>query len=334
MYTQPGVAKAPNADPPLSRLGLGTWAFGRTGWGVQCDHDSRAAILRAVESGVTWIDTAAVYGDGHAEHVVGDTLSEISESDRPLVFTKGGIRIDPSSGATYRDLRPASLRVQCEASLRRLEVERIDLYQLHWPVADPVAVERAWEALSELQGEGKVHKIGVSNFDVALLDGCARKRPVDALQAPMSLLSRSSARDLLVWAVEHGVPTLAYSPLESGLLSGRFSLQRLQSLPSGDWRRTREQFRQPRLARTLDLLERLVPIAESLDMSLTEMALVWTLTWPGVAGAIVGARTAEQVDGWARASNLLLDTCALERIEAALLETRAGDGPAHPPRVA
>jgi len=330
MHMQPGPANAPNADPPLSRLGLGTWAFGRTGWGVQHDRDSRAAILRAIECGVTWIDTAAVYGDGHAESVVGDTLSEICESDRPLVFTKGGVCIDPSSGATFRDLRPASLRAQCEASLRRLGLERIDLYQLHWPVADAVAVEQAWEALSELQSEGKVHKIGVSNFGVALLDRCARNRPVDALQAPMSLLSRSAARDLLAWAFEHSVPTLAYSPLESGLLSGRFSLKRLQSLPGGDWRRSREQFREPRLARTLDLLECLAPIAESLDMSLAEMALVWTLTWPGVAGAIVGARTAEQVDGWARAPKLLLDASALERIEAALLETRAGEGPTHP----
>lgn len=323
----------PRVQPsPLSRLGLGAWAFGRTGWGVQHDRDSRAAILRAVDLGITWIDTAAVYGDGHSEKLVGDTLAQLSETERPLVFTKGGLRVDPSRGTTFRDLRPASLRQDCEASLRRLRVERIDLYQLHWPVDDPRVVERAWEALATLQEEGKVHRIGVSNFDVSLLARCDGRRSIDAAQVSLSLLNRTSGRDLLPWALARGVPVFAYSPLASGLLSGRFSMQRLQALPAGDWRRERTQFQQPQLGRTLDLLGRLEPIAEHCGMSLAEMAIAWTLAWPGVSGVIVGARTAAQVDGWAGTSDFLLDTRTLEEIEAALTATGAGDGPSHPNR--
>lgn len=317
-----------------SRVGLGAWAFGRTGWGVQHDRDSCAAILRAVELGVTWIDTAAVYGNGHSEQLVGMTLSELSESERPLVFTKGGLRVDPSSGATFRDLRPASLREECEASLRRLRVERIDLYQLHWPVDSVRVVEDAWGTLGELQDEGKIRWAGVSNFDVRLLERCASRRAIDAAQVPLSLLSRDSGRDLLPWATEHGVRALVYSPLESGLLSGGFSMQRLRSLPETDWRGKREQFQRPRLDRTLALLERLKPLAADLGASLAEVAIAWTLAWPGVGGVIVGARNAGQVDGWVGASSLTFDASALDAIEAALVETGAGNGPAHPLRSA
>jgi aryl-alcohol dehydrogenase-like predicted oxidoreductase len=323
-------SRALGPGPPLSRLGLGAWAFGRTGWGAQHDHNSRAAILRAVELGVTWIDTAAVYGDGHSERIVGRTLAELSESDRPLIFTKGGVRIDRSSGTTFRDLRPASLRHECEASLRRLGVERIDVYQLHWPVDDPCVVQRAWEALGELQDEGKIQMIGVSNFDVPLLKRCAAMRPIATVQAPLSLLSRASGRELLPWADAHGVRVLAYSPLESGLLSGHFSLQRLRSLPEDDWRSEREHFRQPRLGRVLTLLESLGPIAADRGMSVAQLAIAWTLAWRAVAGVIVGARTAKQVDGWAGASRVPLDPAGLKEIEAALIATGAGSGPAHP----
>lgn len=314
----------------LSPLGLGTWAFGGTGWGVQDDRDSHAAILRAVELGITWIDTAAVYGEGHSERLVGETLAELPETERPLIFTKGGVKIDPSSGATFRDLRPASLRAECEASLRRLRVERVDLYQLHWPVEDAGMIDAAWETLGRLQQEGKIRWAGLSNFDLALMQRCASRRPIDAAQVSLSLISRGHARRLLPWAVEHGVHVLAYSPLESGLLSGRFTMERLRSLPASDWRSKREEFKRPRLERTLDLIERLKPIAGELEVSLPELAIAWTLAWPGVAGAIVGARTAEQVDGWAAASAATLDDAVLEQIQAALTETGAGDGPTHP----
>jgi aryl-alcohol dehydrogenase-like predicted oxidoreductase len=327
------LTAAHGVGSPLSRLGLGAWAFGRPGWGVQHDRDSRAAILRAVELGVTWIDTAAVYGDGHSERLVGETIAELREPDRPLVFTKGGVRIDRSTGATFHDLHPASLRRECEGSLRRLGVERIDLYQLHRPVDDPCVIEHAWGALMDLQDEGKIHEIGVSNFDVPLLEVCARKRHVGAAQAPLSLLSRAAGRDLMPWMIQHGVHVLVYSPLESGLLSGCFSMQRLQSLPKSDRRLEREQFQPQQLERTLDLLERLKPIAADLAISLAEMAIAWTLAWPGVSGVICGARTAEQVDGWARASSLTLEESTLGQIEAALSATRAGSGPTHPARL-
>jgi aryl-alcohol dehydrogenase-like predicted oxidoreductase len=313
-----------------SRVGLGAWAFGRTGWGVQHDRDSCAAILRAVELGVTWIDTAAVYGNGHSEQLVGMAIRELSEPERPRVFTKGGLRVDQSSGATFRDLRPASLRRECEASLQRLGVERIDLYQLHWPVDDAGVVEEAWGTLGELQDEGKIRWAGVSNFDVRLLERCAGRRPIDAAQVPLSLLSRDSGRDLLPWASEHGVRALVYSPLESGLLSGGFSLRRLRSLPASDWRGRRAQFQRPGLDRTLGLLERLRPLAADLGASLAEVAIAWTLAWPGVCGVIVGARNAAQVEGWIGASGLTFDVSALDAIEAALIETGAGNGPVHP----
>jgi len=326
----PGFPRPLGAHPRASRVGLGAWAFGRTGWGVQDDRDSRAAILRAVEAGVSWIDTAAVYGDGHSERLVGRTLAELSEPSRPLVFTKGGLRVDRSTGATVRDLRPASLRRECEASLRRLGVDRIDLYQLHWPVDEALVVEQAWETLGELQAEGKIRWAGVSNFDVPLLERCAAQRPIDAVQLSLSLLRRDSGRDVLPWAADHGVDALVYSPLESGLLSGRFSTKRLQSLPEGDWRREREQFKGGSFERALALVERLEPIAADLDVSLTELAITWTLAWPGVSAAIVGARTPAQAEGWARASSLSLEQSALDAIAKALEETGAGSGPAHP----
>ena len=323
-------AASHDACPPLSRLGLGAWAFGRTGWGIQHDQDSRAAILRAVELGVTWIDTAGVYGNGHSERLVGRTLRELAESDRPLIFTKGGMRVDPSNGATVRDLRPASLREDCEASLRRLGVERIDLYQLHWPVADSYEVELAWQTLGELQEGGKIRWTGVSNFDLPLLERCARIRPINAVQMPLSLLGRDRSRDLLPWSLEHGAHVLVYSPLESGLLAGGFSIERLRSLPDSDWRGRRKQFQRPSLDRALALLERLTPITAKLGVSFTEIALAWTLAWPGVGGVIVGARDARQVDGWAGASSLQLDDAILDTIEAALSETGAGSGPTRP----
>ncbi len=314
----------------LSRLGLGSWVFGGTGWGTQHDRDSRAAILRAVELGVNWIDTAAVYGDGHAEELIGRTLKELPEDERPHVFTKCGVRIDPSTGATFRELRPQSLRRECTESLKRLGVERIDLYQVHWPVEDSHIVAEAWATLGELRDEGKIRWAGVSNFDIRLLEMCSGAHHIDAVQVPLSLLSRESAQDLLPWSVGHKVHALAYSPLESGLLSGGFSAERVKSLHQTDWRRRRKQFQWPRVGRTLDLLERVEPMAADLGASLAELAIAWTLTWPGTAGVIVGGRTAAQVETWARAGSLMLADSLLAEIAAALIETGAGNGPVLP----
>lgn len=317
MVAGPNLTTGPGeALPPLSPIGLGAWAFGGVGWGPQDDADSVATIRHAVARGVGWIDTAAVYGGGHAERIVGRALAEMATGELPLVFTKGGIRIDPD-GSTRRDLSPASLREECEQSLRRLGLERLDLYQLHWPVADHAAVEAAWATLGELQAEGKIRWAGVSNFDRELLERCAAIRPLDAGQYPLSLLEQGIVEAELPWLAAHGVPALAYSPLESGLLSGRFSLARLAGLPEDDWRRRRPRFQSPEVERALDLVERLRPLAASLGASVSELAIAWALHFDGVGGAIVGGRTPAQVDGWIGAAALELDAATLTAIAAA-----------------
>jgi aryl-alcohol dehydrogenase-like predicted oxidoreductase len=310
----------------LSRVGLGAWAFGGVGWGPQDDRDSIAAIHHAVELGVNWIDTAAVYGEGHSETVVGEALAALPEAERPLIFTKSGLRIDADSGKTYRDLSPASLRVECDESLKRLRLQRIDLYQLHWPVDDPEVVELAWDTLEELRREGKIRCAGASNFSSELLQRCARRGSIDFVQAPLSLLDRRSAQSVLPWADAHRVPAIAYSPLESGLLSGHFSAQRLAGLSQDDWRRRRPQFQAPRVDRGLELVELLRPIADELGLSLLELAVAWPLQWRAVAGAIVGARSRAQVDGWIGAQDLTLEAEVLDAIQRALTATEAGLG--------
>jgi aryl-alcohol dehydrogenase-like predicted oxidoreductase len=299
---------------------LGAWAFGGVGWGPQDDEDSAATICHAVAQGVNWIDTAAVYGNGHAERIVGKALAALPSSERPLVFTKAGIRIDPDTGSTYRDLSAASLRAECEESLQRLRVQRLDLYQLHWPVDDIEIVEAAWETLGELRREGKIRWAGVSNFDTGLLQRCARIRKVDSAQLPMSLLEHRAAASELPWLAGRQVPTLLYSPLESGLLSGRFSLARLAALPDDDWRRSRPRFQSPQVERALALVELLRPIADGIGATLAELAIAWALHFPGPSAAIVGARTAAQVDGWIGAAKLELDGTTLEAIATAMAE--------------
>ena len=317
--SSPGGA-ASERLPPLSRVGLGAWAFGGVGWGPQDDEDSLATIRHAVDRGVNWIDTAAVYGNGHAERIVGRALSTLSAQERPLVFTKAGVRIDPESGSTYRDLGAESLRAECEASLRRLGVERIDLYQLHWPVDDPEAVEAAWATLGELREEGKIRRAGVSNFDVELLDRCSRIRSLDSAQLPLSLLEPRAADRELPWLARHAVPALVYSPLESGLLSGSFSLERLAAMPEDDWRHRRPRFQSPELERALSLVELLRPIAAGLGASVAELAVAWTLHFEAVSGAIAGARSPAQVDGWIGAAALALEQDVLAAVAAARAE--------------
>lgn len=318
MAGDPNLAtESPEPLPRLSPLGLGAWAFGGVGWGPQDDEDSVATIRHAVGRGVGWIDTAAVYGGGHAEEIVGRALATIPAAERPLVFTKGGIRIDPETGATYRDLDPDSIRAECEASLRRLGVERLDLYQLHWPVADDEVVEAAWAALGELRDAGKIRAAGVSNFDLRLCERCAAIRPLDAAQLPLSLLEDRALGSELPWLAARRVPTIVYSPLESSLLSGRFSAARLAALPADDWRRRRPRFQSPQLEQALELVERLRPLAAELGTGVAELAIAWALHHDGVAGAIVGARTPAQVDGWVGAARLELDPAALAFVAAA-----------------
>jgi aryl-alcohol dehydrogenase-like predicted oxidoreductase len=318
--------------PVLSRIGLGTWVFGRVAWGPQEDRDSIATIARAVELGVGWIDTGAVYGDGHAERVVGRALAQLAPAERPLVFTKGGVRVD-ATGRTYRDLSAGSLRSECESSLRRLGVERIDLYQIHWPVSECAILAEAWETLGELRREGKIRWAGVSNFDIEQLRRCSELRRVDSVQPPLSLLTRGAAADILPWAARAGAWALVYSPLESGLLAGRFSPRRLQLLPAEDWRPRRGPFQAPHLQRALALVERLRLLADELGVALAALAIAWTLSWPGVSGAIAGARTPAQLHEWIGAAELKLDEDLLEAIAAALAETGAGSGPLRPAQI-
>jgi aryl-alcohol dehydrogenase-like predicted oxidoreductase len=322
--------------PEISVVGYGAWAIGggdwAYSWGPQDDDASIAAILHAVRRGVTWIDTAAVYGLGHSEAVVGRALTGIPAGERPLVFTKCGLVWDDGqrSGEPRRDLRPESMRRECEASLRRLGVEAIDLYQFHWPDDLGTPVEESWGTMLQLVAEGKVRAGGVSNFDVALLERCEAVGHVTSLQPPLSLINRRAAADVIPWCGAHGSGVIVYSPMHSGLLTGAFSAERVATLAEDDWRRRSADFRSPRLERNLALVEELRPIAARRGVGLPALAVAWTLAFPEVSGAIVGARSPEQVDGWIGAAGVELDPTDLADIAAAIERTGAGVGPATP----
>ena len=315
--------------PEITRVGFGAWAAGgpwQFGWGSQDDDASVAAIRRAVEGGVNWVDTAAVYGLGHSEEVVARALEPYEAGEDVLVFTKCGRNWYASGGENIEyDLRPDSIRFECEQSLKRLGLERIDLYQFHWP--DPVTgtqVEDSWGVMVELIEDGKVRWGGVSNFDVELLERCDAVRHVDSLQPPLSLLKRGAAREVIPWCAEHGTGVIVYSPMASGLLTGKFDRARLDDLDRDDWRRQAEAFQEPQFSRTLSLVERLEPIAERLGTNLPSLAVAWTLSVEGVAGAIVGGRDPDQVDAWLGAADLDLGEDDIAEIELALDETGAG----------
>jgi aryl-alcohol dehydrogenase-like predicted oxidoreductase len=320
----------------FTRLGLGTWAIGgpwRFGWGPVDDAESIAAIRRAVEEGINWIDTAAVYGLGHGEEVVGQALKGYAARDELFVCTKCGRKTKPD-GTPYGDLRPRSIRAECEASLRRLNAERIDLFQVHWPDQDSgTPLEDSWSAMSQLVDEGKVRWIGVSNFDVDQLERCEAIRHVDSLQPPLSMLQRGALRDVIPWAAAHRTGVIVYSPMASGLLSGTFDRDRLEQLPADDMRLRRPEFTEPALSRNLALVGRLREIARGLGRSVAELAIAWVLAQDGVTGAIVGARRPGQLDGWIGAAQLALSEEVLMAIDDAIAETGAGsEEPAAPPR--
>jgi len=316
----------------ITTVGVGAWAIGgewAAGWGSQDDDDSIAAIHHAVERGVNWIDTAAAYGLGHSEEVVGRAVAALPEADRPLVFTKCGLVWDEGdrSAMPERVGRPDSVRRECEASLRRLGVERIDLYQIHWPPEDGTPVDEAWGALLDLEAEGKIRAAGVSNFTVDMLERCEARGHVGSLQPPFSLINRAAGGDVIPWALEHDTGVVVYSPMGSGLLTGRFSRERAAALDEGDWRRSSEQFTEPALSRNLELQDALRPVAERHGTTPAAVAVAWTLRWPGVSGAIVGARSPEQVDGWIGAADLALDAEDAAALRNAVAATGAGAGP-------
>jgi aryl-alcohol dehydrogenase-like predicted oxidoreductase len=316
-------------EAAFTRLGLGTWAIGgpwRFGWGPVDDAESIAAIRRAVDEGINWVDTAAVYGLGHAEEIVGRALKGRAGSE-VFVCTKCGRKTRPD-GTPYGDLRPGSIRAECEASRRRLGVEQLDLYQIHWPDLDSgTSLEESWSAMAELVDEGKVRWIGVSNFDVDQLERCEAIRHVDSLQPPLSMVQRGALSDVIPWAAAHRTGVIVYSPMASGLLSGSFDRGRLESLPADDMRRRRPEFAEPWLSRNLALVERLRVIAGELERSVAELAIAWALAQDGVTGAIVGARRPDQLDGWLGAGSLQLAEDQLRAIDDAIAETGTGTAP-------
>lgn len=320
----------------ITTVGFGAWAIGGGGWlygwGPQDDAQSLAAMRRAAARGINWIDTAAVYGLGHSEEVVGRLLREFSAAERPLVFTKGGEVGDPREplGEPRHDLRPATIRREAEASLRRLGVERIDLYQFHWPDETGTAVEDSWAQMGRLIEEGKVRAAGVCNFDVALLRRCEAVRHVDSLQPPFSLIRRDAVQTEIPWCAQHGTGVIVYSPMQSGLLTDRFTAARVAQLAPNDWRRRGREFQEPNLSRNLALRDALKPIAQRHGSTVAAAAVAWTLAWPGVTGAIVGARSPEQVDGWIGAATLELTENDLDEIAGAVARTGAGTGRARP----
>lgn len=313
----------------ITRLGIGAWAMGGNMWGPQDDSESVAAIRHAIERGINWIDTAAVYGNGHSEAVIGEALRGVAADKRPFVFTKGGIVRDREGKNPRRLAEKNHLRGELEASLKRLQVEVIDLYQLHWP-ADDVPLEEYWATLLELKAEGKVRHVGLSNHDVPALMRAEAIGHVETLQPPFSMIRRDTAADILPWCHAHGTGVICYSPMQAGLLTGSFTRERAAALPDNDWRKASPEFMGVRLDRNLALAAKLRPIADKHGTSVSTVALTWVLAWPGVTAAIVGARSPSQVDGWIDAARIELDATDLHAIAAFIENTSAGQGPAHP----
>jgi aryl-alcohol dehydrogenase-like predicted oxidoreductase len=304
-----------NTGIEITRVGFGAWAIGgggwEFGWGSQDDDQSIAAIHRALEQGINWIDTAAGYGFGHSEQIVGRALDGVAE--RPYVFTKCSLLEGPKRTVTHSLKRDSILR-EADASLQRLGADAIDLYQIHWPV--PARdIEEGWAALAELKEQGLVRHIGVSNFDVAQLRAIAQIAPVETLQPQYSLIEREIERELLPFAAREGIGVIVYSPMGSGLLTGKMTRARVEQLPDDDWRKRDERFREPQLSQNLELVARLAAVARRHDATPGAVAVAWTLRDPAVDGAIVGFRRPDQVDAIPRAASLELTEADVAELE-------------------
>lgn len=332
--TAAATAKLGTTDLDVTRVGLGAWAIGGSGWqggwGPQDDTESIETILRAVELGVNWVDTAPAYGLGHAEVIVGRAVAALPVDERPLLFTKCGLVWEPGGTTVSNVLAPVSIRRECEDSLGRLNVDVLDLMQIHWPSTDGTPIEESWSTMAGLVEEGKVRYIGVSNFDVELLEACESVRHVDTFQPELNLLVRGAASTTLPWCEAHGTGVIVYSPMRSGLLSGRYTRERAGSLPQDDWRAAHPDFQEPGLVKNLAVVDRLQAIAGEMGATLPELAVAWALAWPAVGGAIVGARRPDQLEDWVGAASVELDDARLDEIATILEETRAGSGPTRP----
>ena len=311
----------------VTRVGLGAWAIGgpwQKGWGAQDDRDSVATIEHALASGVNWIDTAAVYGLGHAEAVIGEVLAGLEETDRPWVFTKCGRYEDP--GIPGKAGRPDLIRRSCDESLRRLRVDRLDMLQLHWPPEDGTPLEVTWETMAELQREGLVATLGACNCTARQLDVIDAIARVDVVQPPLSMINRDSLSTVIPWAAAKGAGVLVYSPMQSGILTGGFH-ERAAMLEPDDWRLEDPEFQQPNLDRNLQLVEGLRLVAARLECTIAELVVAWALSRAGVTAAIVGARRPDQVDGWRGADGVVIDLEAEAEIAVVIEASGAGHGP-------
>ena len=314
----PSLRTLGNSDLQLTPIGFGAWAIGgdnwEFAWGPQDDDESVFAIHKALDVGINWIDTAAIYGLGHSEEVVARAVK--SASRKPLIFTKCSMRWHEDR-SIYRSLRHGSLREELEASLRRLGVDAIDLYQIHWPNPE-TEIEEGWEALARFREEGKVRWIGVSNFTVEQMKRAQKVAPITSLQPPYSMLRRAVEEEMLPFAQANGIGVINYSPMVSGLLTGAMTAERVAAFPPDDWRRRAVEFNEPRLSRNLELVELLRQIGSGHGVSPGVVAVAWTLHHPAITAAIVGGRSAAQVAGLAPALTFTLSDEEYARIEGFL----------------
>ncbi len=304
-----------NSDLKITPIGIGAWAMGGPGyrfaWGSQDDAESIAAIRHGLELGINWIDTAAVYGLGHSEEVVGRAIKGLST--QPYIFSKCE-RIWDEAGEISKSLKPDSIRREVEASLRRLQIDRIDLYQIHWPEPEE-DLEEGWSTLVDLQKEGKVRQIGVCNFNVQQLERIQTIAPVTSLQPPYSLLRRGIEAEILPYAAEASMGVIAYSPMASGLLTGKMTVERASNLSESDWRSRSDEFRDPKLSQNLRVASKLEDVGKRHGRTAGEVAISWTLRDPAVTGSIVGVRSPEQVDGIIGAGEFRLSLEEISEIE-------------------
>ena len=309
-----------NSDLKLTPIGFGAWAIGggdwKFAWGPQDDNQSIEAIHRALDLGINWIDTAAVYGLGHSEEVVGRALK--STPHKPYVFTKCALRWNEDR-TIYNSIKAESVRFELEASLRRLNVETIDLYQIHWPNPDP-EIEEGWSEMAKLQQQGKIRWIGVSNFNVEQMKRAQKIAPITSLQPPYSMLRRAIEAEILPFVQQNGIGVINYSPMLSGMLTGKMSAERVASMPADDWRRNSVEFKEPRLSRNLQLVELLREIGSEHGVNPGVVAVAWTLHHPAITAAIVGGRSGNQVEEIAPALEFRLGKEEYERINAFLAE--------------
>lgn len=309
-----------NSDLDITVLGVGAWAMGggdwKFSWGPQDDSESQAAIHAALDAGINWIDTAPVYGLGHSEEVVGRAVKGLST--KPLLFTKCA-RVWNEQREIGKSLKRDSVIRECEASLRRLQVDVIDLYQVHWPEPEE-DIEEGWEACAQLKKQGKVRWIGVSNFSVPQLERARKVAPITSLQPPYNLLMRDIEAAQLPWCKARGVGVLAYSPMRSGLLTGKMTKERIAAMPEDDHRQRVPDFQEPRLSRNLEFVELLRKIGAKHGYSPGEVAIAWTLKNPAITAAIVGMRNAAQAKGVVGAAKLKISSEDLAAIEAFRLD--------------